>query len=153
MACLRRKLSAAACWALALAGSTAWPLALANGNARAGVVVVVSADSPVDRLSAGQLADIYLGRLSRLPSGEPVVPIDQKERSPAHDEFYRKYLDQSPAQIKAHWSRLIFTGRGRPPRAVGDGSAAAETIAGNPNAIGYVDESLVDHRLRVLAIE
>ncbi|HSH41794.1 MAG TPA: hypothetical protein VK973_06680 [Arenicellales bacterium] len=152
MAYLRRTLTAAT-WALAIAGSSAWPLALATNSARAGVVVVVSADSGLEQLNAAQLADIYLGRLSHLPNGTPVEPIDQKERSPAHDEFYRKFLGQSPAQIKAHWSRLIFTGRGRPPRAVGDSAAAAEVIASDPNAIGYVDESLVDHRLRVLAIE
>lgn len=121
--------------------------------AAAEVVVVVSSQNPVEALSRAQLADIYLGRLHRFPNGDPVIPIDQKERSPAHDEFYSEYLGQSPAQVKQHWSKLIFTGRGQPPRSVSDDLAAAETVAGNPNAIGYLDAGLVDDRLRIIAIE
>lgn len=128
-------------------------LGLVAAAAPAEVVVVVSADNPVESLSRVQLTDIYLGRLNRFPNGDAVVPIDQRESSPAHDEFYSRYLDQSPAQIKAHWSKLIFTGRGQPPRAVSGGEAAAELVAGNPNAIGYLDAELVDERLRVVSVE
>lgn len=128
-------------------------LSLAGGAAGAEVVVVVSADNPVESLSRAALRDIYLGRLNRFPNGDAVVPIDQREGSPAHDEFYSRYLGQSPAQIKAHWSKLIFTGRGQPPRAMPGDDAAAELVAENPNAIGYLDDSRVDERLRVVSIE
>lgn len=128
-------------------------LSLAAGTASAEVVVVVSADNPVETLSRAQLTDIYLGRLNHFPNGDAVVPIDQRESSPAHDEFYTRYLGQSPAQIKAHWSKLIFTGRGQPPRAVSGGAAAAELVAGHPNAIGYLDAELVDERLQVVSVE
>lgn len=144
MAILIRNLTRYACALL---------LSLAAGAAHAEVVVVVSADNPVEALSRAQLTDIYLGRLNRFPNGDPVVPIDQRESSPAHDEFYSQYLGQSPAQIKAHWSRLIFTGRGQPPRAVPGDDAAAELVAENPNAIGYLDSTLVDNRLRIVSIE
>ncbi len=128
-------------------------LSLATGAAGAEVVVVVSAENPVESLSRAALTDIYLGRLNRFPNGDAVVPIDQREGSSAHDEFYSDYLGQSPAQVKQHWSKLIFTGRGQPPRSVSDGLATAETVAGNPNAIGYLDADLVDDRLRIIAIE
>lgn len=82
-----------------------------------------------------------------------MVPIDQRENSPAHKEFYSEYLNQSAAQIKAHWSKLIFTGRGQPPRTVAGDKAAADFVAGNPNAVGYVDADVVDDRLRVVAVE
>ncbi len=128
-------------------------LNLAADTAAAEVVVVVSAANPVESLSRVQLTDIYLGRLNRFPNGDAVVPIDQSEGSPAHDRFYSHYLRQSPAQIKAHWSKLIFTGRGQPPRAVTGGDAAAGLVAENPNAIGYLDAGLVNDRLRVVSIE
>lgn len=144
MANLAHKLAMLACTVL---------LSLATGAAWADVVVVVSAENPVESLSRTQLTDIYLGRLNRFPNGDPVVPIDQRESSPTHDEFYSQYLGQSPAQIKAHWSKLIFTGRGQPPRTVPGDDAAADTVAENPNAIGYLDSSLVDDRLRIVSIE
>jgi ABC-type phosphate transport system substrate-binding protein len=125
-----------------------WPLAV-----RAELVVVVSAHNPLKSLSRAELSDIYLGPMQRLPNGERIVPIDQKDSAPAYEEFYGAYLGRSLAQITAHWSKLIFTGRGQPPRAVPDGGAAADIVAQNPQAIAYLDRALVDERLRIVPIE
>jgi len=119
----------------------------------ADLVVVVSADNPTRTLDRSQLADLYLGRRDRFPDGETAVPVDLRENSAAYARFYERHLEQTPAQIRAHWSRLIFTGRGRPPRTVTDGRAMADTIASNPRFIGYLDDSLVDERLKVVDIE
>jgi ABC-type phosphate transport system substrate-binding protein len=137
---------------LASAGS-ALMLGIAMAAAHAEVVVVVSAENPVQSLTRAELADIYLGRLDRFSNGDRAVPIDQKDGSPAHDEFYEEYIGRTPAQVKAHWSKLIFTGRGQPPRSVASGDAAADAVAGNPHAIAYIDSGLVDERLRVVSIE
>ncbi len=128
-------------------------LSLMLHAAAAEVVVVVSADSPVKTLTGAELSDIFLGKKNRFPNGESAIPINQAESQPAYKEFYNDYLGRSTAQIKSHWSKLIFTGRGRPPESVASGPAAADFIAGNPNAISYIDPGLVDERLRVLPIE
>jgi len=128
-------------------------MSFATGPAAAEVVVVVSAQSTVENVSRAHITDIYLGRRNQFPNGEPVLPIDQREDAPAHREFYSEYLDRSAAQIKAHWSKLIFTGRGQPPRTVADDSAVADFVAEHPNAIGYIDAELVNDRLRVVAVE
>lgn len=123
------------------------------GSACAEVVVVVSIQNPLETLSRAELADIYLGRLNRLSNGAPVVPIDQRAGTRTHGEFYSDYLGRTPAQIKTHWSRLIFTGRGQPPHAVTGDDAAADIVAEAPHAIGYLDAGAVDDRLRVVTIE
>jgi ABC-type phosphate transport system substrate-binding protein len=128
------------------------------GTARAEVVVVVSAENPVESLSRAELADIYLGRMNSFPNGQSVVPVDQRETSPTNHEFYSRYLGRTPAQIKAHWSKLIFSGRGQPPRAVAGDRAVAEFVAGHHHAIGYLavdylSAGLADKRLRVVPIE
>jgi ABC-type phosphate transport system substrate-binding protein len=115
------------------------------------VVAVVSAKSPVTTLNADQVADIFLGKTSRFPDGSQAVPIDLGEDSPARDRFYAQYTGKSPAQVKAHWSKIIFTGRGQPPRQANSSSEAKKLIADNPNAIGYIDQSQVDNSVRVLA--
>ena len=116
----------------------------------ADVVAVVSARSPVTSLSADQVADIFLGRTSRFPDGSPAVPIDLSEESPERERFYASFTGKSSAQVKAHWSKIIFTGRGQPPKQVPSGAEAKRMIADNPNAIGYIDQSLVDASVRVL---
>ena len=128
-------------------------LSFAAGTACADVVVVVSQQNPLTSLSRAQLADIHLGRLNRFPHGGTVVPIDQREGTEVRNAFYSDYLGQSPAQIKAHWSKLIFTGRGQPPRSVEDGAAMVEFIAENPRAIGYIDPDQVNSDLRIVSIE
>ncbi|HEX4779320.1 MAG TPA: phosphate ABC transporter substrate-binding protein [Usitatibacter sp.] len=114
------------------------------------VVAVVSAKSPVTSLNSAQVADIFLGKTSRFPDGTSAVPIDQVEDSPVRDRFYAEYTGKSPAQVKAHWSKLIFTGRGQPPRQVANSAEAKRAIAEDPHAIGYIDNRLVDASVRVL---
>lgn len=116
------------------------------------VVVVVSAESPIVEMSRLHLADLYLGRTNRFPDGLPAVPIDQRPESPARQVFYEQYLDRTAAEIKAHWSKLIFTGRGRPPQYVASGEAVKERLARDPSAVGYVDVRLVDESLRVVRL-
>ena len=131
---------------------TALWLAMAPALAAAqDVVAVVSARSPVTSLSAAQVADIFLGKSTRFPDGTRAVPIDQPEDSPVRQKFYAEFTGKSPAQVKAHWSKIIFTGRGQPPKQVPNAVEARKVIAENPNAIGYLDEKLVDSSVRVLA--
>ena len=82
---------------------------LLSALAHAEIAVVVSAKSEAPRLSQNQVIDIFMGRRNRLPNDERVKPIDQAEGENVRDEFYIKLVDKSPSQIKAHWSKLIFT--------------------------------------------
>ena len=125
-------------------------MCLATAVVQADVVAVVSAKSSVITLSKSQVADIFLGKSGRYPNGTQAVPIDQEEGSPARTEFYTNYASKSPAQLKAHWSKIIFTGRGKPPAAVTNSIEARKLIAADSRAIAYIDRSAVDSSVRVL---
>jgi ABC-type phosphate transport system substrate-binding protein len=125
-------------------------LSLASHAAVADVVAVVSAKSTITTLSKSQLADIFLGKVSRLPNGARVVAIDQAEDAPARAEFYLKLADRSAPQMKAYWSKIRFTGRGQPPEEVHSSADMKKRIAADPAAIGYIEESLVDDSVRVV---
>ena len=119
-------------------------------TASADIVVVVSARSSITTLSKVQIVDIFLGRRTRFPNGSAAVPIDQSEGTATRSEFYAKFADMSPAQLKAFWSKIIFTGRGQPPIAVASGAEAKRLLLANPNAIGYLDQTMVDSTVRVV---
>lgn len=127
--------------------------ATASGVADDTVVVVVSAENPVTEISRLQLADLYLGRASRFPDGRRAIPIDQRPGAPARGPFYEEFIGRSLSEVKAHWSKLVFTGRGRPPRDVPGGEEMKARVAGDPRAIGYLDHRLVDGTLRVVQVE
>ena len=125
-------------------------LGLAGFASHAEVVAVVSARSTITSLSKAQVADIFFGRVSRFPDGMAAVPIDQAEGSAARDEFYEKLAGRSPAQIKAFWSKIIFTGRGRPPKTVSSSTEVKQQLATNLLAIGYIEDTQVDPSVRVI---
>jgi hypothetical protein len=125
-------------------------LGLVITAASADVVAVVSSKSPITILSKNQVMDIFFGRRTSFPDGSSAVPIDQTEGSAARDAFYGKIAGMSPAQVKAFWSRVIFTGRGQPPKTVASSLEAKKVLAAAPNTISYIDESLVDSSVRVV---
>jgi ABC-type phosphate transport system substrate-binding protein len=123
-----------------------------GGTGRADVVAVVSSKSPLTALSKNQVAEIFLGKTARFPDGALAVPIDQEEGSPARDEFYAAFTGKSPAQLKSHWTKIIFTGRGKPPMAVSSSAEVRRFVAANPLAIGYIERSAVDNTIKVLEV-
>jgi ABC-type phosphate transport system substrate-binding protein len=121
-----------------------------GASAGADVVAVVSAKSAVRALTSDQLADIFLGRVSRFPNGLLAVPVDLRDGSPERDQFYAKITGKTPAQVKAYWSKIIFTGRGQPPKAVASDLDVKKFVADNVGAIGYIDAALLDDTVRAL---
>jgi ABC-type phosphate transport system substrate-binding protein len=122
-----------------------------SSSVAAQVVAVVSIKCPLTGLTKSQAADIFLGKAARFPDGSTAVPIDQAEGSPSRDEFYLAFAGKSAAQLNAHWSKLIFTGRGQPPAEVANAAEVKKRLAANPNAIGYIETESVDSQVKVVA--
>lgn len=84
-------------------------------SAWADLVVVTNPKSGIDRMSREEVVFVFLGRWRQLPSGIAAVPIDLPIDSPERAAFYRQLVSKSPSEIKAYWSRLMFSGGARPP--------------------------------------
>jgi ABC-type phosphate transport system substrate-binding protein len=117
---------------------------LARGAGATDLVVIVSAKSTVGALRADQVADIFLGQVGRFPDGGEAIALDQGVGSPLRDEFYARVAAKTPALVKAHWTKMIFTGRGQPPREAPNNAAIRKLVADNPALIGYIDRSALD---------
>jgi ABC-type phosphate transport system substrate-binding protein len=125
-------------------------LCLAAVSARADVVAVVSSRSVITILSRAQVAGIFRGKASRFPDGTAATPLDQAEGSTVRVEFYQKIVGETAAQMRAYWSKIIFTGRGEPPPTVADGEELKKRLRVDPAAIGYIERSQVDETVRVV---
>ena len=119
-------------------------------SASADVVVIVSARSEVTRLTAEQVAKIFLNKVDVFPNGAKAVPVDQAEGNPVRDEFYSRVVNKSSSQLTAYWARITFTGDGNPPKLLEGDVAVKKAVAADPNAIGYIDKSAVDGSVRVI---
>lgn len=125
-------------------------LLAASCFAHAEVVVVVAAKSPVTSLTSDQVSQIFLGKLSTLPNGSAAVPLDQAEGVATRNDFYAKVTGKDATQIKSYRAKLIFSGRGQPPKEVADNAEMKKQLAGNPGGIGYIDKSAVDSSVKVV---
>lgn len=116
------------------------------------LAAVVAKDSKAPaKLSPEELSAIFMGTAKSFPNGERALPVDQKAGTDPYAGFYQRIAGKSEAQMKAYWSRIMFTGKGQPPQEVGDGAAVKKLIAANPNMVGYIEASLVDASVRVVA--
>jgi ABC-type phosphate transport system substrate-binding protein len=127
--------------------------ALAPGaGSAADIVVVVSARSSAPSLSPEQAANIFLGQAARFPDGAEAIALDQPAGSPLRDQFYLRVAGKSPALLKAYWSKMVFTGRGQPPRDAPDSTAVRTAVAENTSMIGYIDRDALDASVRPVLV-
>ena len=114
------------------------------------VAVIVSSNNGNSNISAADISKVFLGKSKSFPDGSQAIAIDQNDDSAARKEFNDKVLGKSDSQLKSYWSRLIFTGKGTPPKQLANDTAVKAAVAGNPGMIGYIDASAVDGTVKVV---
>lgn len=117
-------------------------LYVAGATAAADLVVI--ANPATGPLSKEQVSDVFLGK------SQAYTPIDQNEGSPTYNEFYQKATGRDAAQVKATWSRLVFSGKALPPKQLPDSNAVKKAVAADPKAIGYIEKSAVDGSVKAV---
>lgn len=114
------------------------------------VVVVVGAKSNAAKLNKDQAAALFLGKSFQLPGAGIPVLIDQPESSEARQVFYSKVAEKTPVQVKAIWSRLVFSGKGTIPKEVSSSEEVKKLLNNNPDAIAYIEKAAIDSSVKVL---
>ncbi|HEX7983944.1 MAG TPA: phosphate ABC transporter substrate-binding protein [Duganella sp.] len=146
---VRRRLSAS------LLIVSAWLAAGGAASADDGArdpVIVVSAKNPLSSLRHEQVAAIFLAQSERFPDGAEAVPLDLPPGSAPRDAFYQRVAAMSPAQMKAYWTKMVFTGRAQPPRELRTSAAVRRMVADNPAMIGYIERAALDASVKVLEV-
>lgn len=113
-------------------------------------VVIVSAKNPISKLTKEQVAQIFLGQSHTFITGGAAEPVDQAETSDLRKDFYQKALNKPPAQMKAYWSKMEFSGSGRAPKALANSAEVVKLVAENPKYIGYVEADAVNAGVKVV---
>lgn len=116
-------------------------------NAEIAVIVHPSNGNELDK---SVITRIYTGKAKSFPNGEQAVPVNQADGSTT-DTFNKSVLNKSTSQLRAYWSKLIFTGKGAPPKVVDSEAEILQLVSTNPNIIGYVDAASVDGSVKVVA--
>jgi len=120
-----------------------------SSTTQAEVAVIVNSANAA-AISDSDLSRLFLGKLKQFSSGNKAIPVNQKFGSNVRKEFEQKVLKKSSRQVKAYWSKRLFSGKGKPPKELSSDQDIISQVASDKNAIGYVDASKVDGSVKIL---
>lgn len=125
-------------------------LSLAVSSALANDVVVIGNKDNANAVDKALIAKLYTGDTRSWPDGGPAVLLDQPDDNQLRGVFYTTVVGRSPAQAKAAWAQLTFSGKATPPKVVDGDAEVKKAVAANKNAIGYIKATSVDDSIKVL---
>ncbi len=101
------------------------------------LVVIVSADSPIETVVVDDLVRIFMGGEEYL--GETrIYPVTLEEGSDLRAEFLRSVLHTTNSRYKSNWIKQIFRAGKRPPKQVESIAEMVQYISQDHHAIGYI---------------
>ena len=109
--------------------------------AKADIAIIVNPANGSVKMTRSDLEEIFLGVRKSLPNGALVVPVDQSQSKAIRQVFYQLVAGKTAVQMDTYWGRIVFTGKGVPPKALPDNDAVMQKVASDSSAIGYVDAS------------
>lgn len=122
---------------------------LAPISALADVAVIVH-PSNKNTFALGDVESIFMLKKSTFADGSKASPFYLSGEDAARNLFNEKALGKSSSQLKAYWSKLVFTGKGTPPPELPSSADAVAKVAADPTAVAYVDKSAVTAAVKVV---
>ncbi len=115
----------------------------------ADMVVVVHPSNPITTLSKDEVRQIFLGRMRLYPATQKNIdPVDQDASLPSFDRFYRLVANLTPTTLQRLRAMYLFSGKGMLPKMLPSEHEVIQFIAEHPDAIGYIQQSSVDKRVK-----
>lgn len=122
---------------------------LLSAVAVADIAIIAHPDFAADSATAEDVKRLFLGKTTTI-SGEHATPIDQKNDDAERAQFYDTVVKKTASQLRAYWSRLVFTGKGKPPKTFDGDAEVVSAVAADSSLIGYVDIEAVTGDVKIL---
>jgi ABC-type phosphate transport system substrate-binding protein len=116
------------------------------------VVIVVHPENAAT-FNAKSVERIFLDKENKFSTGVETIPVNLQPGEKLRKEFDEKILGRSTSQISAYWSKLVFTGKGIPPKEVKSDQDVIALIKQNQSVIGYIDAASVTPDVRVVCLD
>jgi ABC-type phosphate transport system substrate-binding protein len=100
--------------------------------------VIVNRANPVNTLTRDEVSSIFMKRTRQWKTGADILPVDQRSTSDQRESFSRTIHDKSVQYVIRYWQRVIFSGRGIPPRELQSDEDVLDLVSTHEGAIGYV---------------
>ncbi len=114
------------------------------------MVLVVNQGISANSLSKGDVKSIYLAKKKSI-DGTSVRLATLKDEDLA-GQFLKKYVGKTPSQFSAYYKKLIFTGKGKPPKKMKSEAEMVAYVARTTGAIGYVSKGAVTDAVKTINV-
>jgi TonB family protein len=128
-----------------------WIIFASPGALAGEIKVIANSSMRTDLISAEDLKRVFLEERNSLRDGTHVEPVLEK-RGSVHEAFLREYLGRTDDDLQNYYRALVFTGRGRMPKAFDSDAEVAAYVATTKGAIGYVAAETNTDSVKTMAI-
>lgn len=102
-------------------------------------------------LSKGAVKDIYTGKQKKWADGSKIHLSAQKKNA-THKVFAKEFVGKSPSQFRMFWKKMVFTGKGKEPKAFGSDADIMKYVAETEGAIGYVSSGAAVNGVKTITV-
>lgn len=127
-------------------------LVIFSQSIHAAVAVITHTGIDEIGLSKSKLAKIYLGKLKRYSNGEKIRVVNLPKSSMAYKKFHKIVVKKTDAVLNRYWSKLKYTGKGKPPKTLATTREVIKWVANTKGAIGYIDGKYLNKSVKVVLI-
>ncbi len=114
------------------------------------VAVIVNKSTPVSKISAGSLLQIYILKNTRWPDGTKIVVFNNKGQFSS--QKLCDFIGVDIISLRKLWMKMQLSGEGKAPEAVDNDAEMVEKVKSTAGAIGYIEASAVKgDNLKVIA--
>jgi ABC-type phosphate transport system substrate-binding protein len=123
---------------------------LSSAVPAAEVVLVANQNIPVNHLTGNEVKNIFLTKIKNI-HGVRVKPV-MLPKNELTAQFLKQNVGKTFSQFSSYYKKMIFTGRGRPPRQTGSEQEMLAYVSKTGGAIGYVSREAVTRRVKIIQV-
>lgn len=113
------------------------------------LAVIVSKDSSITNIEKKELSKIFLAKTRTFQNNEKALAVESINKE-YQTKFYKEVCNKNEKQLKKYWAKMIFTGRGQPPKKIKTFEELLIFIQNNKNAISYIPFEYVNSNIKIV---
>ncbi len=118
----------------------------------ADIVIVANSLNDTQSMTKQQLRSIFLGQRIKWDDNQR-IKVAIQHKTDLHKKFVRSFTQKNLSQFEAWWKRMIFTGKGLPPKGFESEEKLIEYIVKTEGAIGYISSQSKTDNLKTIIVE
>ncbi|WP_207679017.1 hypothetical protein [Desulfonema magnum] len=127
-------------------GSVVW------GTAYADVLLIAHKSVPEKVLSEKEVRQIFMRKKMKWADNSVIKPA-VLEDTEIHDAFLEQHVGRSRSKWRAYWKKMVFTGRGLPPKTFESQKELVRYVAETPGAVGYINSRTSHKNVTVISVK